>query len=190
MKNRINWNLISLKLERIFLQQLWIHLLVVSSVALCCWIFNKWIEGITFCIAHLAIRRVFDKQFHLNTTALCMSLTLAIIWFSIPYTLPISVSLLSSIPIAFMICLLGFILQDYVDFKTKAERTIFDLPKDELLAYMDNSTLSDEEKDAIQYHVIDKMKGEVFYRAMGYSKRQSIRIYKSAVNKLNNLIRQ
>ena len=146
MKRKINWALISLKLERIFLQQIWIHLLVIGSTALCCWLFNKWIEGVMFCIAHLTIRRAFDKQFHLNTTALCMSFTLAVIWFAIPYTLPIAVSLLSSIPIAFLICLLGFIFQDYVDFKTKAERTIFDLPKDELLAYMDNSTLRLEEK--------------------------------------------
>ena len=55
---------------------------------------------------------------------------------------------------------------------------------------MENSTLSLEEKDAIQYKVIDKLKGEYFYKAMGYSKRQSIRIYRSAINKLNNLIQQ
>ena len=53
---------------------------------------------------------------------------------------------------------------------------------------MDNSTLSLEEKDAIQYKVIEKLKGEMFYNAMGYSKRQSIRIYKSAVDKINKLI--
>jgi hypothetical protein len=70
------------------------------------------------------------------------------------------------------------------------ERTLFDLPKDELLSFMANSTLSPEEKDAIQYKIIDKLKGDEFYCAMGYSKRQSLRIYKSAVTKLNNLIRQ
>jgi hypothetical protein len=74
--------------------------------------------------------------------------------------------------------------------KCGKERTLFELPKDELLSFMHNSTLSLEEKDAIQYKVIDKLKGDEFYRAMGYSKRQSLRIYKSAVTKLNNLICQ
>lgn len=143
-----------------------------------------------FCISHTVIRRAFEKQFHLNTTALCMSFTLAVIWFAIPYTFSITVSLLSSIPIAFLICLLGFILQDYIDVKTYKQKTIFDLPKDKLIEYMENSLLSLEEKDAIQYYVIDKMKGERFYNAMGYSKRQSLRIYKSAIEKINNLIRQ
>lgn len=181
---------IKLKLERIFLQQIWIHLLVIGSTAICCWIFNKWIEGVMFCISHIVIRRAFEKQFHLNTTALCMSFTLAVIWFAIPYTFSIAVSLLSSIPIAFLICLLGFILQDYVDIKKQKQRTLFELPKDKLLEYMGNSLLTLEEKDAIQYYVIDKMKGQTFYNAMGYSKRQSLRIYKRAVEKINNLIRQ
>jgi hypothetical protein len=133
---------------------------------------------------------IFDKQYHCGTTALCLSLTLIVAFFGILYTLPLSISLLSTIPICWFISWIGYIAQDRLDLKLKKERTLFDLPKDELLSFMDNSTLSLEEKDAIQYKVIEKLKGEYFYRAMGYSKRQSIRIYKSAVDKLNNLICQ
>ena len=68
--------------------------------------------GTMFCIAHLSIRQAFKRRFHFDSTAYCLSLTLAIIWFAIPITLPIAVSLLSSVPIAFIICYLGFIAQD------------------------------------------------------------------------------
>ena len=68
-----------------------------------------------FVIAHLVIRRVFDKQFHFSETAYCLILTLAIVWFAIPITLSVTTSLLSSIPIAFIVCFFGYIAQDRVD---------------------------------------------------------------------------
>ena len=109
---------------------------------------------------------------------------------SIPNTIPFSISLFGCVITSFVIGFVSFKIQDYLDIKCVKEKTLFDLTKDELLSLMANSTLSTEEKDAIQYKVIDKLKGEYFYRAMGYSKRQSLRIYKSAVIKINNLIRQ
>lgn len=95
--------------------ELWIYLIILGSIGLCAWLFNRWIEGIMFVIAHIVIRRVFNKQFHFSETAHCLILTCAIIWFAIPITLPMSVSLLSSIPVAFLVCFFGYIAQDRVD---------------------------------------------------------------------------
>ena len=75
-----------------------------------------------FCIAHTCIRNAFDKQFHFNSTAYCLSLTLAIIWFAIPITTSLTASLLGSIPIAFLICFFGFIAQDRVDLLIEVKR--------------------------------------------------------------------
>ena len=80
-----------------------------------------------FAIAHIVIRRVFDKQFHFAATAQCLILTCAIIWFSIPITMQISASLLSSIPIAFAVCFFGYLAQDRVDLlKAMKDKERFD----------------------------------------------------------------
>lgn len=181
---------LQLKVEKFFKEQLWQMLIVFAFIFLCAWLFDKYIEAVLFCVSHTVIRMIFEKQYHCGKTCICLFLTLTIAFFGIMYTFPVSLSLLSAIPICWFISWIGYIAQDRLDLKLKKERTLFDLPKDELLSFMDNSTLSLEEKDAIQYKVIEKLKGEYFYRAMGYSKRQSIRIYKSAVDKLNNLICQ
>lgn len=179
-----------LKIERFFTEILWQMLIVFAFIFICAWIFDKYIEAVLFCISHTVIRMIFEKQYHCGKTYLCLFLTLTIAFFGIMYTFPLALSLLSAIPICWFISWIGYVAQDRLDLKVKKERTLFQLPKDELLSLMNNSTLSLEEKDAIQYKVIDKLKGEYFYHAMGYSKRQSIRIYQSAVNKLNNLIQQ
>ena len=98
---------------------LWVYVIVIGSIALCCWLTGRWIEGIMFCLAHIFIRRVFDKQFHFikgsYATVYCLILTLGIIWLSIPISLPTNISLLSSIPIAFGICYFGWVAQDRLD---------------------------------------------------------------------------
>lgn len=179
-----------LKIEKFFVEQLWQLCLVTAFIFGCAWIFDKYAEAIMFCISHFVIRMIFDKQYHCGTTALCLTLTLTIAFFGIMYTLPVCLSLLSAIPICWLISWIGYVAQDRIDIKVKGEKNVFNITKSTLLAIMENSTLSLEEKDAIQYKVIEKMKGNQFYRAMGYSKRQSIRIYKSAIGKLNNLISQ
>lgn len=68
-----------------------------------------------FCLAHIIIRRNFDKQYHCETTALCLITTLTIAFFGIASILPVTISILSTIPICFFISWLGFIAQDRLD---------------------------------------------------------------------------
>ena len=147
------------------------------------------LEAVVLLCIFSCIRTAFYKTFHfVNNDWLCFGFSCIMFNIAIPNTIPFSISLFGCVITSFIIGFVSFKIQDYLDLKCVKEKTLFDLPKDELLLLINNSTLSLEEKDAIQYKVIDKMKGEEFYRAMGYSKRQSLRIYKSAVTKLNNLI--
>ena len=168
--------LIKISIRDFIKYQLWVYLLVIGSVALCSYIFNKWIEGIMFCIAHITIRRAFDKQFHFNKTAYCLSLTLAIIWFAIPITLPITVSLLSSIPVAFLICLFGFIAQDRIELQLKnkdleheltaiiveldkyKQIDIYKMTQEELRQYGASQQLSEVQIDILCMRVFDHLK--------------------------------
>ena len=156
--------------------QLWVYTVILSSIALCAWLFNRWIEAFMFVVAHICIRNSFDKQFHFNKTAYCLSLTLAIIWFSIPVTLPITASLLSSIPIAFLICFFGFIAQDRLDIilknrdlekeidsllselKLYKNLDIYNMPEEELRQYGAKNQLSEVQLDILCCRIYQHLK--------------------------------
>lgn len=152
-----------------------------------------------FCIAHICIRNAFDKQFHFNSTALCLSLTMVIIWFSIPITMPIATSLLSSIPIAFLICFIGFIAQDRVDLFIEVKRIedyanelvlklnhkdIYAMNEDELYKHCRNCGLSEEDCKIAYLIVIERLKGKELYQAINYSERHTKRKRKEIINKI------
>lgn len=179
-----------LAVKDFIIDSLWEYLLVFASIALCAWIFDKWIEAIMFCVAHTCIRRVFDKQFHFNSTAYCLSLTLAIIWFAIPITLPLVTSLLSSIPIAFLICFFGYLAQDRVDLLLEVKKlnrevdklmhkiackSIYAMSEQELYKHCCNCGLDDVECKIAYYVVIERLKGKELYEAIGYSEAQAKR---------------
>lgn len=182
--------LLKLKLKDFIRYRLWQYLIVFSSIALCSWFFDRWIEGLMLCVAHTCIRHNFNKQFHFNSTAYCLILTLSLIWFTIPITLPIGVSLLSSIPIAFIICFVGFIAQDRVDvlfeikrlnkyvnelLETITHKDIYTMSEKELYEHCRNCGLSEEDCRIAYFIVIERLKGRELYDAIGYSERQSKR---------------
>lgn len=187
-----------LKIKRFIVEQIWVYLIVICSILLCSWIFNKWIEGVMFCIAHITIRRAFDKQFHFNRTAYCLILTLGVIWFSIPITPSLTVSLLGSIPVAFGICFLGFLAQDRVDLLKEVKRLdeystqlvmsiahkdIYAMDEDELYEHCRSCGLDEEDCKIAYFVVIERLKGKELYQALPYSqatiKRKRLRILKT-----------
>ena len=200
-KDNLKKNLRKLKLsiKDFITDELWIYVIIIGSIALCSWLFNRWIEGIMFCIAHLVIRRVFNKQFHFNSTAYCLTLTLAIIWFAIPITMPLTTSLLSSIPIAFIVCFFGFIAQDRVDLLIEVKRLdnyanglvlklnhkdIYAMNEDELYEHCRNCGLSDVDCKIAYFIVIERLKGKELYQAINYSERQTKRKRKEILDKI------
>ena len=167
-----------------------LYSIIYAGIAIAGIINCKILETICLFVSFVALRYCFPKTFHANNVYHCVFWSITIFVVGIPNTSNIGTSLFGSVLIGCIMTLVLYFVQDYVDLKTKAERTIHTLHKDELLKYMDNSLLSAEEKSAIQFHLIDKLKGVQFYNAMGYSKSQCLRIYKSAINKINILIGQ
>ena len=119
-----------LKIEKFIKEQLWQLLLVITIVVLFACLLDKIIEAIVFCTAHLILRRDFNKQYHSGFTAVCLSITIAVAFFGIIVCLPINVSLLSSIPLAFIICWVGDIAQDRLDCKSKIKELTIKKPFD------------------------------------------------------------
>lgn len=116
--------LLKVKVKNFLTKQLWQHLIVVAFVAFTAWIFCKPWEAIMFCVSHLVIRRLFDKQYHCGTIALCLFTTLTIAFLGIATCMPVTLSLLSSIPVCCFVAWVGYIAQDRIDliaFRRKKE---------------------------------------------------------------------
>ena len=203
MKKRTRFRL---KVEKFLVEQLWVYLVVFCSIFLCAWLFNKWIESIMFCVAHICIRRAFNKQFHFNTTAYCLSLTLAIIWFAIPIKLPLTSSLLSSIPISFFFFFFGFIAQDRIDVMRNVKKLdsyatelvmklthkdIYAMTEDELYEHCRNCGLDEEDCKIAYFVVIERLQGKELYNALPYSeatiKRKRLKIMKKINEQPKNI---
>ena len=187
MKNSKKLIKFKIKLRDFIVDKLLVYLTVFTAIAMVSYIFDKWIEGIMFCVSHTVIRTLFDKQFHFRKTAYCLSLTLVIIWFAIPATFSVELSLLSSIPIAFAISMIGFIAQDRIDLQAEVKRLeqhcvelmqklsvnnvkdIYAMTEDELYEHCRNCGLDEEDCKIAYFIVIERLKGKDLYKSLPYS---------------------
>lgn len=178
---------LSIKIRDFIVDELWVYLIVLGSIVLVSWLFDKWIEGIMFCIAHTVVRGVFSKQFHFHTTSFCLSLTLQIIWFVIPTIFSIHFSLLASILMAFIVAMIGYIVQELIDTKqqvvklekystqllmelqAKSTKDIYAMTEDELYEHCRSCGLDEEDCKIAYFIVIERLKGKELYHALPYS---------------------
>lgn len=153
---------------KIFLKYLlWQYIVVIASVLLCAFIFNRWVEGISFCVAHLLLRYKFRYVFHSKNH--CLEITLFIVWCIIPHTITLSYSLLSTIFDGFVICAIGCILQEKIAIailakNNKAKNKPFDIDncsKDELILRCKEIRLSSHNTDLAIAFFIDKTKQSI-----------------------------
>ena len=178
---------LSIKIRDFIVDELWVYIIVLGSIVLVSWLFDKWIEGIMFCIAHTVVRGVFSKQFHFHTTSFCLSLTLQIIWFVIPTIFSVQISLLASILMAFIVAMIGYIVQELIDTKqqvaklekystellmelqAKSTKDIYAMTEDELYEHCRSCGLDEEDCKIAYFIVIERLKGKELYHALPYS---------------------
>lgn len=165
-----------LKIEKFFVEQLWQILIVFAFIFMCSWLFDKYIEAVLFCISHLVIRAIFEKQYHCGTTVLCLVLTMTIVFFGLMYTFPVELSLLSAVPMCWFISWVGYMAQDRIDFKSliknleeqldvalnKIEQLcdidIYKMTEDELRQFGASKGLSETQIDVLTMRVIEHLK--------------------------------
>lgn len=132
-----------------------------------------------FAIAHTFVRPRFDKQYHCGTTCNCLIVTLSILLFAIYFVMPLEVSLLSTLPIAYFVCWVGYLVQYKVDTDKRLKRTIEQMTDAEFVDFCKSKHLGDEFIAYAKLIFRDKLKGEMLYTAMGYSPAQAKRIRKT-----------
>lgn len=145
------------------------------------WLFNKSIELSLFCIAHFAIRPVCDKQFHCSTNNKCLAVTFTVIAVATIVILPIQISLLSSILIAFFEVYFGYLVQSKIDSEHK---DIYAMNEKELYEHCRACGLSEEDCRIAYFVVRERLRGQELYSAIGYSERQTKRKRKQILDKI------
>lgn len=174
-----------LRIEKFFKDELWQHLIVVAFIFTFSWILNKPFEAIMFCVSHLVLRPIFEKQYHCGTTYYCLFTTLTIATLGIYNSLPLSVSLLSSMPVATFICWFGYIFQDRIDLKCKLSPNLRSISIEEFENFCKLRNLTSDEIAIAKKIIREELKGDNLYNAIGYSKSQTLRIRKRIFSKLN-----
>lgn len=162
--------------------------LILTPIFAVAFIIGKEIETVFYCIAHYVLRPKFEKQYHLKSTELCVSLSIGIGFIGAIYTLPLSISIISSIPLAFLVCWIGYIVQDRVDLaiynkklevkiealfanlKEKKQTDIYSMTEAELRTYAQRKGLNEMIIDSLVMRVIQNMRWVDIQQERAYSK--------------------
>lgn len=201
---KINRVKLQLKLEKFFKYELWQHIIVIAFVFLCGWLFDRIIQAVMFSVAHIVIRKYFDKQYHCGTTAICMFTTLSIAFFGIMYIFPLGLSLLSTIPICFLISWVGYVVQDRIDQITENKAlqneidnlvgkikeyeniNLYKMTETELRQYGASKLLSEIQQDILVMRVIEHLKISEICKYRNYG-RTTIKYHIAEIKKKLNI---
>ena len=184
----INKTRLKLKFEKFLKEELWQHILVIAFVFICAWLFDKYVETVIFCVAHIVIRKYFDKQYHSGSIAVCMFITLSVVFFGVAYALPTAISLLSTIPMCFAISWIGYITQDRIDnlrnnkilqceldnalakIKEYEHIDLYKMNENDLRQYGASKGLSELQQDILVARIIDHLKISEICRYRNYGR--------------------
>lgn len=184
MKSKLSTKL---KIEKFLKDELWQHLIVVAFVCLVGWFFDKIIESVLFIVSHFVIRREFEKQYHCNTTTSCLITTLCVIAFGACASFPVSVSFFSAIPICFVVCWVGYIVQDRIDLiAEKKNKELYKMNEVELRKYGAENGLTELQQDILVHRIIENLKISEICEYRNYS-RTNIKYHISQIKKKLNI---
>lgn len=183
-----------MKLQVFFKYLFWNYVIVILTVLLCSFIFNRIIEGVSFCVAHCLLRYKFKYVYHSKN--FCLELTLFIVWCIIPHTISLSYSLLSTIFDGFVICWIGCTAQDKISFAIdfhKSKKQINDNPfdvdncsKEELILRCKALRFSKANTDLAIAFFIDKTKQSIIAEKLCIDEKSVCQQKYRLKQKLNN----
>lgn len=94
-------------------------IITIVAIFLPAFILNKWVEAIFFFFCHWLIREQFPKQYHHIIPAMCRLISSVVFFFGVCFVLPSTISMLSAIPICYLISWVGFTKKQADDFEVK-----------------------------------------------------------------------
>ena len=167
---------LKLQIIKAYLKDIVIVLLVISVVAL---LLGKIAEAIFFIMVHFLLRPAFNKQLHFANDNICLLVSCMIGILAVIFIFPLSISLLSVVPITFFVCWFGCVIAINNEIKPKS---ITNMDKIEFDYHCRNNGLNENEIIIAELVFREQLKGKDLYRACNYSeihvKRMRVKIKK------------
>lgn len=174
---------------KIFLIDCSFNIIMFGGIALLGIINQRYFETLFLLIAFFKLRDKFPTTFHCNRLLSCGFWTLVVFAIAIPHTLPITISLFSSIIIGYLIDFILYKMQLAVDnsneLKKIKSKSIWQMPEKELRQYGASKLLSEIQQDILVMRVIEHLKISEICKYRNYS-RTTIKYHISQIKyKLN-----
>lgn len=176
-------------LAELYFARVFLYLVFISAQLVIAYFLERILELAIILISYTLLRWCYPKTWHHKQVLYCLLYSVAFFMILQRLSLPLSVSLFSGIVISILFTYYLYKFQCVLDAKiekTKSIRTVLDLTKTEFYELLNESTISQEEKDAVEYRVIYHYKGQQWYQACGFCKRNCQYLYNSGIRKLNN----
>lgn len=176
-------------LAELYFARVFLYLVFISAQIVIAYFLERILELAIILISYTLLRWCYPKTWHHKQVLYCLLYSVAFFMILQRLSLPLSVSLFSGIVISILFTYYLYKFQCILDAKiekTKSTRTVLDLTKTEFYELLNESTISQEEKDAVEYRVIYHYKGQQWYQACGFCKRNCQYLYNSGIRKLNN----
>lgn len=106
-------------LIRFRLFQLMINTVILIAVFSFAFLFGRVLECVIILLSYFLLRYKFDKTFHSSNMWGCVALSILMCWVMIAVTLPISVSVLSSVMVALVDCYALYKIKDCFDMRNQ-----------------------------------------------------------------------
>ena len=104
-------------LIRFRLFQLMINTVILIAVFSFALLLDRLFECVIILLSYFSLRYKFDKTFHCANMWVCVALSILMCWVMIAVTLPVSVSILSSVMVALIDCYALYKIRDYFDMR-------------------------------------------------------------------------
>lgn len=176
-------------LAELYFARVFLYLVFISAQIVIAYFLDRTLELAIILISYTLLRWCYPKTWHHKQVLYCLLYSVAFFTILQRLSLPLSASLFSGIVISILFTYYLYKFQCILDTKiekTKSTRTVLDLTKTEFYELLDESTISQEEKDAVEYRVIYHYKGQQWYQACEFCKRNCQYLYNSGIRKLNN----
>lgn len=171
---------------RVHLKALPQYILVLLNLIITAWICDKWIEATSYAVSFLYFRYRFTDIFHCKTTFRCILMSNILVFIAIPFTVPLSNSLLGGMLMGLGV---NYAMDLFAsDISRKMEKTEREREKRketaQSIAAMDEAgicllcrehLLDDIDAQIVICRLLRHMKGAELYEKIGYSKSQMIR---------------
>lgn len=134
---------------------------------------QKYIETAFLFVAFISLRYCFPKTFHSKSVYRCVFYSIVVFWIGIPHTLPIAISLFSSVIIGFIITFILYKIADYVDYKERLfkleSKTIWQMTENELADYCYAKGIRGDMLEFVIMKVVYQMQFAEIGKKLGYA---------------------